>query len=1740
MVPNDYTEDQQIVAIVSTTRRESLLNISLPSIFNQRRLPDKIYIVADSTEDLPVDQISEMNSTNVPISSTLNIREKNLSGALNTALSEVILDGFNPDQTFVAILDDDDWWEEEYLQSIMEAAFESDADWVISGIIRHESKFDQGKLLSVPDKLEERSFLRGNPHIQGSNLFVRFSKVLLAGGFDENLPSTTDRDVCIRLLSLGDIRVTSVKRHFVHHLAYGDDRLSDCGSKRKCLGLRRFYGKYANLMDNEDKDAFATRSREYFGCSNFEKDHTEYGTGSTIKLPSGDQTRHPDIVIGVIVSDTRNFGEVVRSTIALNHKTGSVVGLVVSDNTGLTDSTEEASRLLSSQGIKLRIITLKEAMRSADRGDLGEYYVNEENRIGIAFGRTVLHRFMYLECLSHPDPVAWIIDDDVSLDRTYWGTFEREVTGREILGLMEAWKTGGVKIVVGKVGGDPPVPVMSTVRTQMVDFYYKLKITLISEEQASNFADHFGEHSAAKEMPGYFYDFPESSFKHLETPIWTETSSIPGPFNLNLEKLSKDAGLIFRKGVFRPALYGTPNGRTGDVYFSHSSNEFGPVRGGNTLILDIESLREFVNSAPRSNDIAYRRGDTMWVTLNKRLGSRRPDRSLKFIVSSPLMLIQDRNSEESFDVMRSKLVADTLGSAFVRALDKVLFDKCGKGQPYEDYYAPLNFTESELENLFKLMNEEINKRVRQIYLNSWRIRGLSQSIRKMVEKATLDSNITRNKLHKEFKEILRICDRVESLYNRKEIENLVESVRKYDRQEIIKFVHQLAPSSRQFADALPIYYSEGEIQDIMGMIRSNFNSGNLEKIGEGKEGLVFSDGVHSYKYFHYGKFGLNSKTIEFLEDKILERKFTGLAELLEIHKDGEHIILKEEHVTGETYNGGRLKQIVSLLRECKSNSIVIRNIAPKNLKVNSTTMKFVDIGRDIVPFTEAGFLKMCKRAYLTYMWHFRSDIHELLHRSNDDSYFPELYGFDYFPGMINDQYTSEISLPLVMDHMPNIPQARVLDFGCGKGEIADALSRTMDVSIYDPDMSDFYKKHAHENPLRVLKKGDLDIILEEEEKFDSILVSLVMCTVRDDEARSILSDVRRLIRKNGELVIVICNPLNIDNRETSTHVKMGALGKYHSHFTFEKMIKTTKNTRMEYHRPLEWYTNELKKAGFKTTQFAESSGTSFETLSPGSEFLLIKAKPTEVPEEYDVSLMIKASPMEWRSIGFQVRHIVKQLEGPEKFKEKFIVTDRSVANFSRQYDTANLELFNRELEELLNEGVIDKVYFAPEDIASALGLSQRWFDLESPEFNSVNGQPTLMTLYGFEQARSKYILQLDSDSIILRDDDVTSYLNAMIDVLENDADAVTASFPVYTKIKVPFTSGNAVEKWRTEVRNCIVNRDRLLSIRPLPNRLNSDGKLELPWHRALDRKIALAPWRSYRGSLGNGCFIHVPNSLKTDLNYWYNVVKNFEESLPPDDQLKEVNLQATSLGEIVEQRNEDVVVLVKGRNTPLPKLRRCFKSLQEQEYQEFGIIFVDPASENGTNEYVRYIAQEAFGKRLSLFRNYKLLTSMENIYTAIREFCTNKQSIIVMLDADDTLIGSDVLSKVTEKYHNGADLTVGTMLRTDKYKEYPVNFDEPRLHRGGNVWQHLRTFRKHLFDAIDPEDFKINGKWIDEADDWAYMLPMVELAEKPEVITDTVYFYEPSPEKSSRDGTSYENTIGKIVSKKSYLEVVKQ
>ncbi|MDE0253508.1 MAG: hypothetical protein OYG32_01815 [Rhodospirillaceae bacterium] len=135
------------------------------------------------------------------------------------------------------------------------------------------------------------------------------------------------------------------------------------------------------------------------------------------------------------------------------------------------------------------------------------------------------------------------------------------------------------------------------------------------------------------------------------------------------------------------------------------------------------------------------------------------------------------------------------------------------------------------------------------------------------------------------------------------------------------------------------------------------------------------------------------------------------------------------------------------------------------------------------------------------------------------------------------------------------------------------------------------------------------------------------------------------------------------------------------------------------------------------------------------------------------------------------------------------------------------------------------------------------------------------------------------------------------------------------------------------------------------------------------------------------------------------------------------------------------------------------------------------------------------------------------------------------LDADDALIGERVLERLAAEYRRGADATVGSMLRTDKTADYPVCFERPRARRGGNVWQHLRSFRKWLFDAIPDEALRLDGEYVDLANDWAFMLPIVEMVANPVHVPEPLYLYEPSGVGKGTGRAAREEVIRRIVAK---------
>ena len=197
----------------------------------------------------------------------------------------------------------------------------------------------------------------------------------------------------------------------------------------------------------------------------------------------------------------------------------------------------------------------------------------------------------------------------------------------------------------------------------------------------------------------------------------------------------------------------------------------------------------------------------------------------------------------------------------------------------------------------------------------------------------------------------------------------------------------------------------------------------------------------------------------------------------------------------------------------------------------------------------------------------------------------------------------------------------------------------------------------------------------------------------------------------------------------------------------------------------------LKKASFIVTDISETGGIDIENQMPGSEFLFITCKARGEIINPDISLMIKTSAMEWRTIDTQIRHIVNQLEGPEKFLEKVVVTDKNTSGFLRQYDYADMETFIKKLDSLISDGIIDRVIFTPAKSEYIKSLSLKWFGVETTDIRASNGQNTITSIYGFEQLKTKYILQLDSDCIIGRTPG-PSYLKVLKNVLENNDDGL--------------------------------------------------------------------------------------------------------------------------------------------------------------------------------------------------------------------------------------------------------------------------------------------------------------------------------------------------------------------------------
>lgn len=182
--------------------------------------------------------------------------------------------------------------------------------------------------------------------------------------------------------------------------------------------------------------------------------------------------------------------------------------------------------------------------------------------------------------------------------------------------------------------------------------------------------------------------------------------------------------------------------------------------------------------------------------------------------------------------------------------------------------------------------------------------------------------------------------------------------------------------------------------------------------------------------------------------------------------------------------------------------------------------------------------------------------------------------------------------------------------------------------------------------------------------------------------------------------------------------------------------------------------------------------------------------------------------------------------------------------------------------------------------------------------------------------------------------------------------------------------------------------------------------------------------------------------------------------------------------------------------------KKNLDSVFSQTYKNWRMIYTDDCSPDSTGELVEeYLKMHDIDRRVTLIRNKDRKLALHNIVDSIYQ-CKDSD-IIVSLDGDDSLAHENVLSLLNEVYKNSDIwMTFGnfsyesTSKKNTWLHDYSQQIKDERTFRycRTTLPSHLRTFYAGLFKKIKIEDLKHGGRYFDMAWDFAFMIPMIEMA----------------------------------------------
>lgn len=189
-------------------------------------------------------------------------------------------------------------------------------------------------------------------------------------------------------------------------------------------------------------------------------------------------------------------------------------------------------------------------------------------------------------------------------------------------------------------------------------------------------------------------------------------------------------------------------------------------------------------------------------------------------------------------------------------------------------------------------------------------------------------------------------------------------------------------------------------------------------------------------------------------------------------------------------------------------------------------------------------------------------------------------------------------------------------------------------------------------------------------------------------------------------------------------------------------------------------------------------------------------------------------------------------------------------------------------------------------------------------------------------------------------------------------------------------------------------------------------------------------------------------------------------------------------------------------------LERSLYSIGTQTDSNFGVLIGDDHSDDPkVAEVLDSLGDSGLPPNWSVHRRPERLSVVGNQATLIRSVPMAPEDVLVFLDGDDRFAHPEVLSRLREVYSDPhVDLTYGSY-QADPPNDgclpaRPIPTEVCAVRGGyrkwyaanGTAWNHLRTFRRRIFDAIPDSYMRVNGQWLEGGADYALMTPALELA----------------------------------------------